>query len=94
MKMVVLQPSEAGEDDLPVVVVGHLASGHSAEEHQLACAGVIHVGGNIHETLPQPPEPHRRGKAVAFHEEGYCYRRRDDPVSRCSSQHLDESSKR
>ena len=52
------QPGFA-QKEFPIVVVHGFPAGNASQQHEFEVAGVVDIGGQIHQTLTQPPEGYR-----------------------------------
>jgi hypothetical protein len=93
-EVIVLKPSQLRKDDFPVMVILDLAAGNSPQKHKLARPGIVHIGGDIKKTLPQPPQPDRGAERIALGNEGAEDNERNQPLPERPPQDLDEPAER
>ena len=92
-EVIMLHPAEFRQEHLPVVVILHLASGYATQQHELPGACIVHVGGDVQETLPEPPESNRRAEGIPLQHEGAQHDQRHQPLAEGAAEHLEKRPK-
>ena len=92
--MVPLQEIQHRQDVVPVVSICFF-SGHAADEHEIQGAGVVDVGGDIHQTLRRPPQGHRGAERIMrLDQECTETNHRHENLAERASQNCHESTER